>query len=105
MMNLQFAPDWPVRCEFKFIMSLLSFGPRQSAIGVDESRFRADGANACNNMGTLGTDNPRRIAECPCVECHCAECLCAECPCAECPCVECPYAECPCAKRPCAEYW
>ena len=53
-MNLQFAPDWPVRCEFKFIMSLLSFGPRQSAIGVDESRFRADGAKACNNMGTDG---------------------------------------------------
>ena len=44
MMNLQFAPDWPVRCEFKFIMSLPSLGPRQSAIGVVESRLRGDRA-------------------------------------------------------------
>ena len=39
MMNLQFAPDWPVSCEFKFIMSLPSLGPRNSATGVAESRF------------------------------------------------------------------
>ena len=39
VMNLQFAPDWPVRCEFKFIMSLPSLGPRKSATGVAESRF------------------------------------------------------------------
>ena len=30
MMNLQFAPDWPVRCEFKFITSLPSLALRQS---------------------------------------------------------------------------
>ena len=44
VMNLQFAPDWPVRCEFKFITSLPSLGPRQSAIGVVESRLRGDRA-------------------------------------------------------------
>ena len=104
-MNLQFAPDWPVRCEFKFIMSLPLFGPRQNAIGVVETRFRADGAKTCNNVGVLGIDNPRRMAECPLPSVPVPNAAVPKCTCAKCPCVECPCAECPSAKCPCSEYW
>ena len=104
MMNLQFAPDWPVRCEFKFIMSLLSSGPRRSATGVVESRLRANGAKACNNMGlgvlrkdpvpnVLVSNVP--VPNAPVPNAPVPTALVSNVPVPNAPCAECP----------CAEYW